>query len=97
MLRMNSTGLQENRHVDELSSLEWKRPGSIIAFLHDFKAACDVCNIHEDPEKCLFKHHLDGHIESLTKARVMLPTERAPAQEVFLMSYSTIVNFLLNR
>lgn len=45
----------------------------------------------------LLKHYLNRHVQSVIKACVELPTERAVGRGEYLMSYPPIVNYLLNR
>lgn len=70
---------------------------SIIAFLPDFKAACDACNFHESTAVWLLKHYPNGPVRSVINAHVVLQTETARTQEGCLTFYSAIGNYLLKR
>lgn len=50
-----------------------KNTVSVIVFIQEFKAACNVSNIHEGAVIWLLKYYLNGSLESIFKARVALP------------------------
>lgn len=74
-----------------------KEPLSIVAFLQNFKAACDARNVHEGAAMWLFEHYLNRPVESVINARFALPAETARAQNGCLTSYFAIINWLLKR
>lgn len=47
----------------------------IIVLLQDFKAACDLCTIHEDATLSLLNHFFTESVNSGNRARGTLPTE----------------------
>lgn len=49
----------------------------MIAFLQDFEAACDACNIHDGAKMWLFKNYVTGSVDAIIKARVVLSTGAA--------------------
>lgn len=57
---------------------------SIIAFLQDWKVACNAGKIHETAAMWLFKHCFNGSVKSVVKAWINLPTKDAKAQEGIL-------------
>lgn len=74
-----------------------KEPVLIIAFLQDFMETCDAYNIYEEVAMWLLTYYPRGPVESVIKARFTLPTETTKAQEGYLLSYLTIINYLLKR
>lgn len=72
-----------------------KEPVTIIAFLQDFKAPCNACNIHESAAMWPFKNYLSVPVESVIKNGVAIRTQTAGAQEAYFTSHFAIVNYLL--
>lgn len=72
-------------------------PVLIIAFLQNFKAFCDACNIHIRATLWLLQNFLTGPVEAVIKVRVAPSTKSAKAQGGCLKLYSAVVNVLLKR
>lgn len=88
-----------NRTALQMKDLAFdsKRFVSIVTFLQNFKAACDVCKINEGAAKWLINHYLSGPGKSVIKALVASSTDTARVQEAYLTSCSAIINYLLKR
>lgn len=70
---------------------------SLLLLLQDFETSRNDCNINEGATMQAFTHYRTGAVEAVIKARVAPPTETAKTKEGCLTSFSSIVNYLLER
>lgn len=74
-----------------------RHPKPAIAFLQDFRSACDACEINEGAEMSLFTQYFFGLAEAAEKFRMTLPNSVSTGNEEALRPYSKLVNFLFKR
>lgn len=74
-----------------------KNSRSVIAFIQDFKYACDACKMYEGATVWLFKQFSTGLAEAAVKSRICLPNSISSTDYEFFQFYSSIVQFLSKR